>query len=139
MQKLRIAIWAGGIITVLVYLGFSIAWFALGTPSLGQTWQDHFFGSTQAKANHLDFPIPAFGMAIDVCILVIPLIGVYYLQLSKRRRIALVLVFLTAALYVLELSCQSNIVTQPQRLARLWPLHFGLFTPSQLLVVLPRT
>lgn len=59
-----------------------------------------YIGPTQAKGNGLDFPIPVGGLVIDIYILVLPLIGVYDLHLSTRRKIGIGMIFFTAIIAV---------------------------------------
>ncbi|MCJ1405114.1 hypothetical protein MMC11_008340 [Xylographa trunciseda] len=101
VRSLRIAIYIGLVFTLLAYTSFTIAWFALGTPSTHETWQQHFLGPEQTKGNGLDWPIPAIGLAGDIYILVIPLVGIYGLQLPMRRKIGVAMVFLTGVLAII--------------------------------------
>ena len=104
IRSLRIAIYIGLVFTLLAYSSFTIAWFALGTPSAHETWQQHFLGPEQNKGNGLDWPIPIIGLVGDIYIFVIPLVGVYGLQLSLRRKIGVAMVFMTGILYAAPFS-----------------------------------
>ena len=62
--------------------------------------QAHFTGPTQLKAASLAYPIPVVGLALDIYILVVPLVGIYGLQISRARKVAVTAVFLTAIMSV---------------------------------------
>ena len=98
-RSMRWACYIGFICTFLVYSGFTVAWFVIGTPSPGVTWQAQFMGPTQ-KGNALDYPMPVMGLIFDIYILILPLVGVSRLQLSFRRKMGVVLIFTTAILWV---------------------------------------
>ena len=100
IRGLRVAIWAGGIITVLFYLSYGIELFVLSTPSPGEDWLQHFTSPAQSKEANLSIPLPAVGLALNLYILVIPLIGIYNLQIPIRRKIGVAMVFLTAIVSV---------------------------------------
>ena len=100
IRGLRIAIWLGGIFTTLFYVAINIAAWVFTTPRRGETWYSHFIGPVQAKQSNLTGPLPAVGLAIDVYILVIPLIGISGLNMPTRRKIGVALVFLTAIMFV---------------------------------------
>lgn len=102
-KRLRYAIWAGLIFTTMAYAAFTITWLALATPRAGETWQTHFTSPAQLQAAVLAYPVPAVGLAIDLYILVLPLIGVYKLQLSLRRKFGVFLVFATAIVLVFSI------------------------------------
>lgn len=58
--------------------------------------QMHFTGPMQLKAAGLAYPIPVVGLVLDIYILILPLVGIYRLQLSKARKFGVMAVFLTA-------------------------------------------
>ena len=94
-KHMRWAIWAGFICTFVVYGGFTTAWFVIGTPAPGVSWQQQFMGPLQ-RGNALDYPIPVMGLIFDIYILILPIVGISGLQLSFRRRMGVAFVFLTA-------------------------------------------
>jgi len=100
IRSLRLAIWFGGILTTVSYAAFTIAWFVLITPRPGESMQVHFTGPMQLKAASLAYPIPVVGLALDIYILVVPLVGIYRLQISKARKFGVAAVFLTAIMFV---------------------------------------
>ena len=107
-RSMRWACYIGFICTFLVYSGFTVAWFVIGTPGPGVTWQAQFMGPTQ-KGNALDYPMPVMGLIFDIYILILPLVGVSKLQLSFRRKMGVVLIFTTAILWV-SLPCLNHLV-----------------------------
>ena len=58
--------------------------------------QMHFTGPMQLRAASLAYPIPIVGLVLDVYILILPLVGIYRLQISKARKFGVAAVFLTA-------------------------------------------
>jgi hypothetical protein len=87
----RICSWIGLIATTLSYTVFTIHSFALATPRKGQTW----VSASQYKPLNLSTPQSILGLVIDLYILVIPVIGVSTLQLSWKRKIGVLLIFLS--------------------------------------------
>ncbi|MCJ1312322.1 hypothetical protein MMC25_005996 [Agyrium rufum] len=99
-RALRLAIWLGGIVTLLVYTGFFLALMILTTPGK-EGWVAHFEGPKQTSSAVLSMPLPGVGLGIDLYILVIPIIGIWNLQLPLQRKIGVGLVFFTAILAVI--------------------------------------
>ena len=96
---LRICAYIGIAITTAFYVSVTVASFALVTPRHGETWSEHLFSDDFFKARNLPVPTSSFGVVIDLVILVLPIVAVMQLQLPSRRKIGLIIVFLTGLLY----------------------------------------
>ncbi|PVI00772.1 hypothetical protein DM02DRAFT_707333 [Periconia macrospinosa] len=82
--------WIGLVLTALAYSVQTILVFALPTPKKGDQWAariDNIMG--------LSIPQSTIGLAVDLYILYIPIMSVYGLNLSWKRRIGVMLVFLS--------------------------------------------
>ena len=98
MRWLRNWIWAGAIIMVLVYTGSSIAQLIFLTPKRNENWLEHYTGPAPYNAEVLSLPLSVFGAVIDLYIILLPSLGVSHLQLSFRRKIGVMLMFMTGIL-----------------------------------------
>lgn len=94
-QALRLCIYGGAVVTTLVYAGFGIAQFIFLTPSRGETWLSHYSKDFYKETIKTEIPVGIFGVVIDFYILLLPIAAVLPLQLPKKRKIGVVLVFLT--------------------------------------------
>lgn len=97
---LRYSSYAGAIITVLFYFSILVATLTFTVPSPGQTLAEHQQTPREAKATQVTIPVGSVGLAIDVFILILPIVGVSKLQLPLRRKIGVMAVFLTGLMYV---------------------------------------
>ncbi|KAI4218695.1 MAG: hypothetical protein L6R36_008805 [Xanthoria steineri] len=95
---LRYVILGGAAVVTGVYAGFIMYVLISDTPQPGQTWLE------KAQANQergtsggvkLAMTLAAWGLVTDVYILLLPISGVMRLQLSRKKRIALLTVFMT--------------------------------------------
>jgi len=81
------------VVTVLAYTVQTILVFALSTPRKGEYWV--------TRIDHtLDLSVPQsiIGLIIDLYVLFIPVVGVCGLNLSYKRRIGVILIFLSGAM-----------------------------------------
>lgn len=92
MRWLRISVYIGATILTIFYWTFSIALIALSSPRLGET--------RLAVTSKLTIVIATEGMAVDILLLVLPLVAVYRLQLRNTRRIGLTIMFSTGLMLV---------------------------------------
>ena len=98
MRWLRICGYIGAIFTTLFYGSMTIALFIFATPGRGETWWSH----TTTRGERLDLalsvPQSVVGLAIDIAILVLPIVAVMQLQLPKKRKFGVILIFMTGLL-----------------------------------------
>lgn len=91
--------YTGAVITVLFYTATTIVQFVYFTPTRGQTWVSKFAAEDSLKSIQVGVPIAAIGLVLDVYILVLPIFGVMQLQLSNKRRLGIIVIFLTGLMY----------------------------------------
>lgn len=123
MRWLRICAYIGAVFTSLFYLAMTVVLFISSTPRPGETWfshlahQNHLTSDTAAPQAVGDPAVPqvagdigitqaVVGLAIDIYILVLPIIAVSRLQMPTRRRIGVMLIFLTGLL-----ACLSSLLS----------------------------
>ena len=98
IKVLRVCIYAGMIFTVGFYLSATVAQFYFETPRRGETFVSHQLGPLAKNSLNLSIPLSAVGVVIDFYILILPIVAVSRLQLAKKRKIALCLVFGTGSM-----------------------------------------
>ena len=95
---LKICAIVGGCLTAAFYAAMTACLFAFATPGRHETWASHQF----SRGTHLDlaFAVPqsCVGLVVDLYILILPIIGVSKLQMATGRKIAVMVVFMSAIL-----------------------------------------
>lgn len=97
---LRYLIYIGGAATAVFYAGATVAQFVFATPEPGETFATHWYSPLQHKILKFSVAHSAVGGVIDLYILVLPIAAVLQLKLATKRKIGIVLIFMTGALYV---------------------------------------
>lgn len=94
---LKWCIYLGATVTTAFYIAATVATFVLSTPAPGRPfyWQ---FMTTARKFFKLALVIGYFNIASDLDILLLPISGVIRLQLPIRRKVGVVLIFMTGSL-----------------------------------------
>ena len=98
LRWLRLCAYVGAAITTAFYTGMTVASFVIASPRPGETWAEHLYGKEIRKSIDLPIPTSSFGVVIDLVILVLPITAVMQLQLPTRRKIGVILVFMTGSL-----------------------------------------
>ena len=98
MRWLRICVYIGAIFTTVFYTTMMVVQFAFATPRPGETWLYHQVTENEVHSLEMSVPQSAVGLAIDIYILVLPIIAVAQLQLPTRRKIGVSLIFMTGLL-----------------------------------------
>lgn len=93
LRWLRICVYIGAPLTCSFYAAVSIVQIILTTPRPGDTWLDQSLSGRSLKATVLAVPLAAVGLAIDIALLIIPIVAVVGLQLPTKRKIGVVLIF----------------------------------------------
>ena len=106
---LRLCVYLGATLTVLFYLGVEIFWLYSMTPRKGGTWAAMAASPSEFKTLVLSVPIAAVGLGIDVYLLVLPVTAVMQLQLPTRRKIGVILIFMTGLAYGLIFKYNSTV------------------------------
>jgi len=105
-KYMKIAIWAGAIFNTAFYTILIILTFIFTTPRRGESWEEHLVTKLEEDDVHLSIPQAAVSIVFDFYILILPIYGVWKLQLSRERKIYVSLVFLTGFM-----ACCASILT----------------------------
>ena len=95
----RICVYLGATVTTVFYTTVEIFWLYYMTPRKGETFISVAVSPAEFKVLVLSVPVAAVGLGIDVYLLVLPITAVMQLQLPTRRKIEVVLIFLTGLAY----------------------------------------
>jgi hypothetical protein len=95
---LKTAIWIGGSVSTVFYTLIVILTFIFMTPRPGETFAEHTATHLTTKQVQMSVPLAAIGVFLDFYILILPLVGVWRLQLPTRRKFGVAIVFMTGAL-----------------------------------------
>lgn len=98
-QWLRVGIYLGATVTTTFYLAVEIFWLYNMTPRKGHSFLSVAASPEEFKVLVLSVPVAAVGLGIDVYLLILPITAVAHLQLPTRRKIGVVLIFLTGIAY----------------------------------------
>lgn len=99
MRWLRVCAYIGILLTLMFYLGATIANFVAATPRRGDTWFSHHLAPVEDWMIKLSVPISAVDLGIDIYILILPIVAVNELQLAQKRKIGVILIFMMGILY----------------------------------------
>lgn len=97
---LRICVYIGATITILLYGAAEICFMVFLTPKKGQSFAFVANTTRPFKAGDLSIPIAAVGLGLDIYLLILPISVVVQLHLPTRRRIGVILIFLIGLAYV---------------------------------------
>ena len=98
---LKICAYVGAIFTTLCYGAFTLLNLICATPRHGETLLSHEESNIERLIIVTGVPLAVFGLLVDLYIFVLPIIAVSRLQLPTRRRVGIILVFMTGLLQVL--------------------------------------
>ncbi|MCJ1475064.1 hypothetical protein MMC13_003724 [Lambiella insularis] len=93
MQWMRVSASLGAFINSAFYLAILIANLIFSTPRPGQTWAAAAVNEQGSLA--LSIPQAVGGLVIDLYILLLPIIAVSHLQLPPRKKIGVILIFMS--------------------------------------------
>lgn len=99
MRWLKTCAYIGAVFTVMFYLGMTVAQLTFSTPRHGETWLSHQVTHNENLALAMSVPQSVVGLAIDLYILILPIIAVSQLQLAPRKKVGVMLIFMTGLLY----------------------------------------
>ena len=94
-QWLRWAILAGTFVNCAFYTAIIIVTLYYTAPGPGESWQATFLSPNEAKTENLPVPISSMSLALDVYILIIPAVGIWNLQLSAKKKLGVISIFMT--------------------------------------------
>ena len=93
---MRISAWLGLLVNTGFYLAVLVANMIFSTPRPGQSWQQAAVSEQGTLA--LSIPQAVGGLIIDLFILILPIVAVSKLQLPPRRKLGVILIFMSGAL-----------------------------------------
>ena len=94
LRWLRVTVYIGATLTCAFYGAASIAQIVFSAPKPGQSWIEHTLSGTTLHAEVLAIPLSAVGLGIDIVLLVMPIVAIMGLQLPKKRKIGIMLIFM---------------------------------------------
>lgn len=100
MRWMRISIYIIATFSSVGHLMNLIVHAVFGAPWPGGTWVSSGPSNNTQIQIRLAVPVACFGLMVDVCLLVLPSIAVYKLQLHKTQRLGLMLIFSTGLMWV---------------------------------------
>ena len=95
LKWLRMCIYVGATVTTAFYLATEIYWLVAITPRKGQSFVSAAMSSAQLRSLVLSVPVSCVELATDLYLLVLPITAVLQLQLPTRRKVGVILIFLT--------------------------------------------
>ena len=95
LKWLRICIYLGATATTAFYVGTEIYWLASITPRKGQTFADVAISPAEFKSLALSVPVACVELGTDLYLLVLPITAVLHLQLPTRRKVGVIVIFMT--------------------------------------------
>ncbi|KAL2038596.1 hypothetical protein N7G274_008644 [Stereocaulon virgatum] len=101
MRWLKISAYIGGFVRVLFYGSMTVFYFVLSTPGRHETWFEKLQGRGQHYILAFNIPQSCGGPVIDLYILVLPILGVIRLQMPIRRKVGVILIFMSATMVCL--------------------------------------
>ncbi|KAF2475219.1 uncharacterized protein BDR25DRAFT_340071 [Lindgomyces ingoldianus] len=104
-NRLRIATWIGLGVTSLTYTILTILVFVYSTPKRGESWLAHQTTPNMHRQLQMSVPQSSIGLVIDLYILLIPIIGVYGLRMSTKRKVGVMLIFLSGLMACICSAC----------------------------------
>ena len=99
LKWLRVCIYIGIAATTMFYLAVEVFWLVEITPRHGQTFASVAVSPAEFRVLLLSVPTAAVGLGIDLYLLILPITAVAQLQLPTRRKIGVILIFLTGIAY----------------------------------------
>ncbi|KAI9644440.1 hypothetical protein NHQ30_006461 [Ciborinia camelliae] len=101
MRWVRTSCYVGATITSLFYFTIVILTLVWVIPPHGQPFAVHIASSGLTHSRSLSVPTACVGLAVDVCLFIIPLLAVSKLQMPRKKKLGVALIFATGALAIL--------------------------------------
>lgn len=102
---MKILSYIGLVTTGLTYSIIGTLVFYWGTPKKGETWLSHLTTPDMAKELSLSAPQAIIGLIIDLYILLLPVLGVWGLRMNTKRKIGVMLIFLSGTMACVCSAC----------------------------------
>jgi len=100
VKWLRLGIYVGMAFTIVAYAGFMIAQLVLLTPRRGENWFEQYQDPREYEVNKASIPLSSISLGIDIYIFIFPMAGIAQLQLSNRKKLGAMAIFLAGFWYV---------------------------------------
>ena len=95
---MRISANFGAILTTLFYVTMGLCAIIFTTPQKEESWEQHE-GSHLARLNlKMVIPQSCVNLVLDLYILILPIVAVVKLQMAPRRKVGIILIFMTGLL-----------------------------------------
>lgn len=91
----------GGLITTVFYIATTVILFVLSTPGPGVTFAEQFesfIGRKTSPVLNTTFAVGYFNILSDLYLLILPISGVMGLNLKRKRKVGVILIFMTGLL-----------------------------------------
>ena len=98
LRWLRISVYIGATLNVVFYIVDVILVVALQVPGPGESFQEHTLKSQGLQVQNAILYTTAVGVAFDIFLLVLPIRAAATLQLPRRQKVGVVIIFLTGLL-----------------------------------------
>ena len=95
---MRISANLGAILTTLFYIAMSVCAISFMTPRRGETWFHHQSSHLDRSYNKMIIPQSCVNLVLDLYILILPIVAVAKLQMAQRRKVGIILIFMTGLL-----------------------------------------
>ena len=92
---LRYAIYFGAFVNCAFYFAVVVFTLCFTAPAPGQTFADAFLSPRYGRMFNTTIPIASGSLVLDLYIFCLPVAGVWNLQLSTRRKLGILAIFLT--------------------------------------------
>ena len=98
MRWMRISAGLGAVLTTLFYISMTVCALIFTTPRRSETWFNH--ANTPIEQLNVKFTIPqsCVNLVLDLYILILPIMAVTKLHMTPRRKIGIILIFMTGLL-----------------------------------------
>ncbi|KAF2261907.1 hypothetical protein CC78DRAFT_607068 [Lojkania enalia] len=104
-HKIRIVCWIGLVATAVTYTIISILVGVFATPGKGETWFSHQTSENMKRDLAMSVPQSIIGLVFDLIILAVPIFAVSGLTMSLKRKIGVLLIFLSGTMACVCSAC----------------------------------
>ncbi|KAF1975825.1 hypothetical protein BU23DRAFT_579032 [Bimuria novae-zelandiae CBS 107.79] len=98
MPYVRVTVFIAATLTAVFYVSMSITAFVLNGPWPGESLLDMILSWHYLKFAEFSIPLGVIGMLVDWTLLILPMPAVWGLAISRKRRLGVMLIFMTGTL-----------------------------------------
>ena len=88
----------GVILTTIFYVTMSLCAIVFATRRKGESWGQHASSHLAQQNIKMSIPQSCVNLVLDLYILILPIVAVVKLQMAPRRKIGIILIFMTGLL-----------------------------------------